>query len=389
MSSRVLQTPQAIVAELTRIHAEAIATLRADVAAYAADGTLPPPDRRREASWCYPELRIRYAGREHRPDVTRAFGRLGRGGTYACTVTRPALFADYIVEQLELLSADYDIQIEVGRSRQEIPFPYVLDASAGLGGVSPVELAHHFPATDLAHIGDELADGIDLSAPGEALPLALFDGLRTDFSLARLAHYTGTAPEHFQRFILFTNYHRYVDEFVDWAGQQLGKDGYVALSGAGGLYLDTPTDSARERLSDTAWRRHQMPAYHLIAPGREGITLVNIGVGPSNAKTITDHLAVLRPEAWLMIGHCGGLRDTQRIGDYVLAHAYLRDDHVLDPVLPPEIPIPAIAEVQLALARAAEVVSGTGGADLKKRMRTVIGRWRCSTVCAPTFRWRV
>ena len=370
MPSHAHQTPQAIVAELIRVHAEAIATLRADVAAYAADGTLPPADRRRDASWCYPELRIRYAGREHRPDVTRAFGRLGRGGTYSCTVTRPALFADYIIEQLELLSADYDIEIEVGRSRQEIPFPYVLDAGAGLGGVSPVELAHHFPATDLAHIGDELADGIDLSAPGEPLPLALFDGLRTDFSLARLTHYTGTAPEHFQRFILFTNYHRYVDEFVDWAGQQLGKDGYTALSGAGGLYLDAPVDNARERLSDTAWRRHQMPAYHLIAPGREGITLVNIGVGPSNAKTITDHLAVLRPEAWLMIGHCGGLRDTQRIGDYVLAHAYLRDDHVLDPVLPPEIPIPAIAEVQVALARAAEIVSGTGGADLKKRMRT-------------------
>jgi hypothetical protein len=79
---------------------------------------------------------------------------------------------------------------------------------------------------------------------------------------------------------------------------------------------------------------------------------------------------VLRPEAWLMIGHCGGLRPTQKIGDYVLAHAYLRDDHVLDDVLPPEIPVPAIAEVQVALAQAAEVVSGSGGADLKTRMRT-------------------
>ena len=50
-----------------------------------------------------------------------------------------------------------------------------------------------------------------------------------------------------------------------------------------------------------------------------------------------------------MIGHCGGLRPSQTIGDYVLAHAYLRDDHVLDDVLPAEIPIPAIAEVQTAL----------------------------------------
>ena len=113
-----------------------------------------------------------------------------------------------------------------------------------------------------------------------------------------------------------------------------------------------------------------MPAYHLIAPTATGITLVNIGVGPSNAKTICDHLAVLRPEAWLMIGHCGGLRPSQTIGDYVLAHAYLRDDHVLDDVLPPEIPIPAIAEVQQALFDAAVERHRRGRGQLKRRLRT-------------------
>ncbi len=365
-----MQSHDAIIAQLSSIYDQAIATLRADIARFAADGTPPPLDRRNDGSWCYPELRIRYAGEEKRSDVTRAFGRLSHDGTYACTVTRPALFEDYLTEQLGLLSQDYEVEIEVGRSAQEIPFPYVLDSSTDLNGLSPTDLARHFPSTELAHIGDELADGIDLGLPDTPSPLALFDGLRTDFSLARLAHYTGTRIEDFQRFVLFTNYHRYVDEFVDWAGAQIGSGDYTGLAGAGGLDLHEPTENARERLSDTAWRRHQMPAYHLIAPNREGITLVNIGVGPSNAKTICDHLAVLRPEAWLMIGHCGGLRDSQRIGDYVLAHAYLRDDHVLDPVLPPEIPIPAIAEVQLALAKAAEMVSGSAGADLKRRMRT-------------------
>ncbi|WP_423142185.1 AMP nucleosidase [Parablastomonas sp. CN1-191] len=365
-----MQNIETIIAELVRVYDTAIATLRADIDAFAANGTLPPTDRRTSRAWCYPELRVTYGGRESRPDLARAFGRLSDAGIYATTITRPALFRRYLSEQLELLADDYEIEIEVGASAQEIPFPYVIDASSGLGGLSPSDMARHFPSTELAMIGDELADGIDLSDPSAPIPLALFDGLRTDFSLARLAHYTGTQVEHCQQFVLFTNYHRYVDEFVDWAGKQLGKNGYVALSGAGGLYLDTATDNARARLSDTAWRRHQMPAYHLIREDGAGITLVNIGVGPSNAKTICDHLAVLRPEAWLMIGHCGGLRDTQRIGDYVLAHAYLRDDHVLDPVLPPEIPIPAIAEVQVALAAAAEVVSGDTGANLKKRMRT-------------------
>jgi AMP nucleosidase len=365
-----MTTTETIIAELVRVYEAAVTTLRSDIAAFAADGTLPPADRRATRAWCYPELRIRYQGVENRPDFARAFGRLSHDGTYATTVTRPLLFADYLTDQLELISDDYEVQISVGPSAQEIPFPYVIDASSGLGSITPQEMAKHFPATELAMIGDELADGIELNDPGETIPLALFDGLRTDFSLARLAHYTGTQIEHFQKFILFTNYHRYVDEFVDWAGTQLGQDGYVALSGAGGLFLDAPVDNARERLSDTAWRRHQMPAYHLIREDRSGITLVNIGVGPSNAKTVCDHLAVLRPEAWLMIGHCGGLRDTQRIGDYVLAHAYLRDDNVLDTVLPPEIPIPAIAEVQIALAQAAEIVSGDTGANLKKRMRT-------------------
>jgi AMP nucleosidase len=285
-------------------------------------------------------------------------------------VTRPKLFAAYLREQLDHISSDYPVEMEVRRSRQEIPFPYVLDGEAGaeMAGVSPQELARHFPATELALIGDELADGIELD--GETIPLSLFDGLRTDFSLARLAHYTGTRIEHFQHYILFTNYHRYVDEFVDWAAEQLGQNGCIALAGAGGLMLTERRANARLELSDTAWRRHQMPAYHLIAEDGNGITLVNIGVGPANAKTITDHLAVLRPEAWLMIGHCGGLRPSQKIGDYVLAHAYLRDDHVLDPVLPPEIPLPAIAEVQQALYGAAEEVSGAHGADLKQRMRT-------------------
>ena len=55
-------------------------------------------------------------------------------------------------------------------------------------------------------------------------------------------------------------------------------------------------------------RLPQMPAYHLVRQDRSGITMVNIGVGPANAKTITDHIAVLRPHAWMMLGHCAGLR---------------------------------------------------------------------------------
>ncbi|MBY0520435.1 MAG: AMP nucleosidase [Sphingomonas sp.] len=360
-----------IVAELDRLYTASITRLRAALTAYLADGTLPDSTTRLDGSFAYPEIRLHYKGGPDRPAPMRSFGRLVQPGHYAISVTKPATFAGYLTEQLTLLLEDYDVEVEAVAGRQEIPFPYVLDPghALSLDEVSALELARHFPATELAHIGDEIADGL-WKSPDDVRPLALFDGLRTDFSLARLRHYTGTPPEHVQRYVLFTNYHRYVDEFVRWACEQLGPDSrYTAVSGAGGIVIEEGDDPDK-LVTDSAWRRHQMPAYHLIAPDRTGITLVNIGVGPSNAKTITDHLAVVRPEAWLMIGHCGGLRPSQRIGDYVLAHAYLRDDHVLDDVLPPEIPVPAIAEVQLALARAAETVSGQSGDELKRRLRT-------------------
>jgi AMP nucleosidase len=360
-----------IVAELDRLYLASVSRLQTALTVFLADRTLPDPLSRTDGSFAYPEILVKYRGGST-PAPGRSFGRLVTPGEYRISVTKPAMFADYLIEQITLLIEDYDVEVEAVAGRQEIPFPYVMDAghAAQLSQVSALEIARYFPATELAHIGDEIADGLWVSLDGTR-PLALFDGLRTDFSLARIRHYTGTPVEHVQRYILFTNYHRYVDEFVRWSIGQLSEEGtrFTALSGAGGLMIEAGGDPDQV-ITDSAWRRHQMPAYHLIAPDGSGITLVNIGVGPSNAKTITDHLAVMRPEAWLMIGHCGGLRPSQKIGDYVLAHAYLRDDHVLDSVLPPEIPVPAIAEVQQALARAASTISGQSPEDLKQRLRT-------------------
>ena len=117
-------------------------------------------------------------------------------------------------------------------------------------------------------------------------------------------------------------------------------------------------------------RQSQMPAYHLTRPDKSGITMINIGVGPSNAKTITDHVAVLRPHTWLMLGHCAGLRNSQSLGDYVLAHGYVREDNVLNEDLPLWIPIPPLAEVQIALEQAVAEVTGLQEYELKKVMRT-------------------
>jgi AMP nucleosidase len=366
-------SPEAAVDRLAAHYNRSVNALRGALERYAREGVAPSMIERAAGAFVYPELRIVHRGGSLALQPQRAFARLHAPGTYSATITRPDLFRPYLLEQLKPLIADYGVEVEVGRSGREIPYPYVLDGAPGLDlkGAAPAELARHFPTTHLVHIGDELCDGLMEQDPAEPLPLALFDAPRTDFSLARLKHYTGTPTEHFQKYILFTNYHRYVDEIVRFSAERLKAGGpYTALSCAGGVMVTRETSDVSQAVHDSAWRRHQMPAYHLMAPGREGFSLVNIGVGPSNAKTITDHLAVLRPEAWLMIGHCGGLRPSQTIGDYVLAHAYLRDDNVLSEVLPPEIPIPPIAEVQQALQEAAALVTGESGDTLKRRLRT-------------------
>ncbi|WP_260483773.1 AMP nucleosidase [Sphingomicrobium flavum] len=358
--------------ELEAIYETSTNNLRNALTAFAKDGTRPSREDRQDGIFAYPELQILFAPEGAAPTPARAFARLNQPGLYTSSIARPALFRGYLREQLEHLLRDYDLDIKVVRSASEIPYPYVLDGNLELEGTSTAELSRWLPSTELVHIGDEVADGVwDLSLNPNR-PLALFDGPRTDFSLARLKHYSGTSPDHFQRFVLFTNYVRYVDEFVRLAIDEIRKPGsrFTGFSVPGGVYDRSQLEDAEAQIAAGTWRRHQMPAYHLMADDHLGITLVNIGVGPSNAKTICDHIAVLRPEAWLMIGHCGGLRPSQTIGDYVLAHAYLRDDHVLDDVLPTEIPIPAIAEVQTAMFRAALGVTGEKDSELKKRLRT-------------------
>ena len=359
---------------LEQVYAQAVGALRDALKAFLHDGTKPDLMARANGVFGYPELKLIWRAETPPPRLNRAYARLSTAGTYTTTVTKPAFQREYLLEQLSLLERDYGAVFQVGPSSQEIPFPYVLDGAENvdLDGAISSEIARWFPTTELAYIGDEAADGLWIPGPDGARPLALFDGLRTDFSLARLKHYTGAPAEHVQQYILFTNYHRYVDEFVRWACAQLRDPDspYTALSGAGGVVVTAETADPERAVLEGAWRRHQMPAWHLMAPGNLGVTLVNIGVGPSNAKTITDHLAVLRPQAWLMIGHCGGLRPSQIIGDYVLAHAYLRDDHVMDDILPTEIPIPPIAEVQVAMQRAAEIVTGEEPDNLKRRLRT-------------------
>ena len=367
-------SPQAAVSVLIKSHADATKALHDALQRYFK--TRKAPTAKERQKFCYPELVVTYVSKGLQPRISRAYAKFQGPGTYSTTVTQPALFQHYLEEQLGYLVKDYDATISVGTSTQEIPYPYVLKNGTEMGGtgITAAELALYFPVPLLALVGDEIADSQLEAHPGPHLPLALFDAVRVDYSLKRLQHYSGTHFDKFQPWILLTNYHRYVDQFQAWAITQLEVDGpYEALYLPGGSVITRSMSKAAalKVIDDCQWHKYQMPAYHLSRnDGAGGITLVNIGVGPSNAKNMTDHLAVLRPNCWLMIGHCGGLRQSQRIGDYVLAHAYLRQDRILDNIVPPEIPIPALAEVQVALQQAAAQVTGESGEALKSRLRT-------------------
>ena len=141
--------------------------------------------------------------------------------------------------------------------------------------------------------------------------LFLFAPERVDLSIERLEHYTGTAAEDYQRYVLLTNYSMHMEAFE-------------------AQYPDCirPTRPSV-----------QMPAYHHKRENNRGVSIINIGVGPSNAKNCTDHVSVLRPDAMLMVGHCGGIRNRQEIGDFVLASGYMRADRVLDHSLPIGVPV--------------------------------------------------
>ncbi len=366
-------TPIDAVERLEKLYAKAASALTAALDRYLGAGIPPSPETRRK--FHYPLLRLIYRKKQIRSPSLRAFARLESPGVYETTVTHPAAFRCYLLEQLEPLVTEYGAEIEVGVSAQEIPYPYVIERAEAIAGsnVSVSELAEHFPTPRLSAVGDEVADGLWERKEGEPYPLSLFDAVRTDFSLRRLVHYTGSDWRHIQRWILLTNYHRYVDQFLRWACDELHRDSAfdrLVLPGdvvVGGQH--SPAE-AEALIASSQWHRYQMPAYHLTNGGNSGVTLINIGVGPSNAKNITDHLAVIRPNCWLMVGHCAGLRDAQSIGDYVLAHAYLRQDRILDDLVPPSVPIPALAEVQVALQEAAASVTGHSGDTLKQRLRT-------------------
>lgn len=351
IASKSFKTPEEAFKYVQTIYTAHVEFLRDSFEEFVGQKTIK---NRVRAFYPYARISTKYA---RRADTRLSFGFAPHPGTYSTTLTRPDIFQNYYQEQFRQIIRNHDVQIEIGVSETPIPVHFALGEDFHLEGNLTQEqlkdLPDIFDVPDLNIMDDEIANSTYIVGEGEDSPLSLFTAPRVDISLQRLKHYCGTPPQNFQNFVIFTNYQFYIDEFIEIGLRKAGKDGYEEF-----IQPASPG------------RLPQMPAYHLTREGGKGITMVNIGVGPSNAKTITDHIAVLRPHAWLMLGHCAGLRNSQSLGDYVLAHGYLREDNILDDDLPPSIPIPALAEIQVALEKAVGEICGVDGYDVKKVMRT-------------------
>ncbi|TMM52697.1 AMP nucleosidase [Sulfitobacter sabulilitoris] len=352
------------VARLEALYAQATGFLCAHFASAMDNGA---PHARVRAF--YPQVRFTtetYA----QVDTRLSFGHVSSPGTFSATITRPDLFRSYLKQQIGLLIENHGQPVVVEPSDTPIPVHFAVANDTSITvpqeGVADFTLRDVFDVPDLSTTNDDIVNGTYVPN-GDARPLAPFTAQRVDYSLARLAHYTATDASHFQNHVLFTNYQFYVSEFEAYARQQLDTpaSGYTSF-----VSTDNAEITAGDAPLPVTLKTPQMPTYHLKRADGSGITLVNIGVGPSNAKTATDHIAVLRPHAWLMVGHCAGLRNSQALGDFVLAHAYLREDHVLDDDLPVWVPIPALAEIQIALEQSVAQVTALEGYELKRIMRT-------------------
>ena len=227
-------------------------------------------------------------------------------GLYRTTVTAPELFKSYLIEQFTVILANHGGAIEVGESTTRIPLHFAIPTTERIDGEAinalPIPLRDLFDVPDLQDTDDEIANGTFVPPPGGPYPLAHFTAPRVDYSLQRLAHYTGTEPDHFQNFVIFTNYAFYMDEFARTAQRYMeeGHPEYESFVEPGGFVTHNSRLGGSTSGTRTT-RIPQMPALHLTMPRNRGITIVNIGVGPSNAKTATDHIAVLRPHAWIML----------------------------------------------------------------------------------------
>jgi hypothetical protein len=176
-------------------------------------------------------------------------------------------FRRYLLEQLRPLVEEFGARLEVGVSGQEIPIP----SSPRRATSSSIATCRSPSSPAISRrrcwpsVGDEIADGTWRSRRASRGRSRCSTRCAVDFSLRRLLHYTGTDWRTIQPWILFTNYQRYVDQFVAWAIAELARPGgaYTPARAAGrrDRRARRPGGDGRAAIAAAPWHRFQMPAY--------------------------------------------------------------------------------------------------------------------------------
>ena len=227
----------AAVARLDEIYERNTAFLRDCFGAYANGETISTRVRA-----TYPFVRITTMTHA-RLDSRLSYGFVAGPGVYETTVTRPDLFRAYLTEQIKLLIENHAVPVEIGELNEPIPIHFAyrrdINIEALLTDAEKLRIQRPvrdvFDTPDLAAMDDAIANGTLQGHLGTPEPLALFRAARVDYSLHRLLHYTGTDPEHFQNFVIFTNYQFYVDAF-----RHLGHEHMASGRSGAEAFVDEP-----------------------------------------------------------------------------------------------------------------------------------------------------
>ena len=270
IAPEVFNTPDAALARVLAIYEQSVTHLRQAMQRFVAGDNLV--DRVRAY---YPYVRLETATDWTPPDDAEtellSYGFVASAGSYATTLTRPDLFATYLHAQFDLLIRNHDVRLEVGTSKEPIPVHFSFAENEHIEGEMSASrrarMRDVFDLPDLTAMDDGIANGTFLSKPNEPQPLSLFTAARMDYSLQRLRHYSGTSPEHFQNYVLFTNYQFYIDEFVRLGHEAMQDPNseYIAFVEPGNVVTRRVglAAEANDALGKVPPRLPQMPGYHL------------------------------------------------------------------------------------------------------------------------------
>ncbi|MGI9434508.1 MAG: AMP nucleosidase, partial [Geminicoccaceae bacterium] len=216
---RIFHNADAAVARISEIYDQGVAIMQAAFDRFNAG------DNERMGNpidACYPFLGVNIDAATLNLDARLSYGALHDPGVYGTTLTRPSLFSDYYRRQIELLMKHHGTPVAVGISDRRMPLPFVIEEStADIRQDRIATLQAGFPLPDMSRIDDAIANGTQRLEEGDIKPLALFTAERVDYSLQRFHHYTATRPENVQRFVLLTNYQRYIEHFIKFAEKEI------------------------------------------------------------------------------------------------------------------------------------------------------------------------